>query len=464
MIKHWIIFSILLIQSLSAEKDHNKTSRMMEYYNKYAGYSNSQSNYTAPSAYEGQVAGYANGGGVVIRNPVSNVQPIGIKTPGFNVGCGGIDMHAGGISWANKEELINTLKNTLDGVKGYAFLLALETISPQIANNLKQIQSWANDINSIGMNSCELSSMIAGSVLPQKEMTSSHICRNLQSEKNFAQDYISARHGCGTTKGQSDLEINAKKLDSSLDDILGHNFNLCWEVIKKSDLWDSKSLEEMERIMTMVGTIVFKEGKLDNIYPPKIMDNSYLNKLLLGGKIRVYKCDEGINSYSSTKSKCLTIKVQEDVVRYNDAYQSKVLGLLQSISEKIISDNPLNEDEKKLVEFSRIPIFKYLCTSIAYQGGDKQPIDIYNVSEVIGLQLLMDETKSVIYSLKKAAVSLRMGQVDSTEIDVFLRDLEMVENVLSDHISKQRQLDFCEQMYLEKINLMEQELSRRFQL
>ncbi|MCB2076864.1 MAG: conjugal transfer protein TraH, partial [Novosphingobium sp.] len=90
-----------------------------------------QGNITGPSAYQGQSAGYYSGGAVWSRFPQKNIQPFNIQLPHARAGCGGIDLFAGSFSFINTAELVAMLKATANNALGFAFKLAIDTISPE---------------------------------------------------------------------------------------------------------------------------------------------------------------------------------------------------------------------------------------------------------------------------------------------------------------------------------------------
>src|SRR3990167_280216 len=113
------------------------------------------SNTTAPHAYQGQQAGYYSGGSLYARSSVRNVQLIDIELPSFRSGCGGIDAFAGGFSFVKGSEIVNLARNVMNNAAGYAFTLAMEQVTPQLANAMKYIQDMANKANQMNINSCE---------------------------------------------------------------------------------------------------------------------------------------------------------------------------------------------------------------------------------------------------------------------------------------------------------------------
>jgi len=73
--------------------------------------------------------------------------------PGYRSGCGGIDLFMGGFSFINSDQLIALMKNIMNNAKGYAFTLALESATPQLANVIKFLQEQAAKINAMNVNS-----------------------------------------------------------------------------------------------------------------------------------------------------------------------------------------------------------------------------------------------------------------------------------------------------------------------
>ncbi|MDR2526533.1 MAG: conjugal transfer protein TraH [Rickettsiales bacterium] len=103
-----------------------------------------------------QQAGYYTGGSIRARVPVLNVNPINIQPPKLSGGCGGIDMFTGSFSHINTDQFIASLKAIGSNSVGYAFQLALDTLSPKIKSIVDGIQNTIDMINNININSCEM--------------------------------------------------------------------------------------------------------------------------------------------------------------------------------------------------------------------------------------------------------------------------------------------------------------------
>ena len=92
--------------------------------NKFFDRAGASVNVSSGEIYQGQKAGYMTGGGITVRGRVINSKPLSVSLPGFDAGCGGIDIFNGGFTFINHEQLVGS------SAFGYAFLLGLETVSP----------------------------------------------------------------------------------------------------------------------------------------------------------------------------------------------------------------------------------------------------------------------------------------------------------------------------------------------
>lgn len=174
--------------------------------------------------YNGQKAGYMTGGGFVTRNRVVNTQMASVNLPRFDAGCGGIDIFAGGFSFISHEQLIQTMKNIAGNAVGYSFLLGLETTSPQVSSLIKQLQTWSNNINSLGINSCETASILVGAAWPKQTAAKQQICRSVAGKTGLFSDYVAGRHKCSQTD-EFERAMTKWSNDSNYGDMLKEEYN-----------------------------------------------------------------------------------------------------------------------------------------------------------------------------------------------------------------------------------------------
>ena len=110
------------------------------------------SNLNSPGVYQDQAAGYYTGGSFVARNAVKSAQLATVQMPGYRAGCGGIDAWAGGFSHISGQELVNMLRSVGSSAASYAFLLSLQTVSPQIYNIMNELNALATKANHLNIN------------------------------------------------------------------------------------------------------------------------------------------------------------------------------------------------------------------------------------------------------------------------------------------------------------------------
>lgn len=159
------------------------------------GFSN---NNTAPNAYQGQEAGYYSGGSLFARDSVRDVQIVQVDLPSFRSGCGGIDLFTGGFSLVNSQQLVDAMQNIINNSLGYTFNLALESITPEIANVMKYINTLSNDINRANINSCETAAGLVGAAWPKTHVAQQQVCQDIGTSNGIFTDWAAAREGCST--------------------------------------------------------------------------------------------------------------------------------------------------------------------------------------------------------------------------------------------------------------------------
>ncbi|MDE0381540.1 MAG: conjugal transfer protein TraH, partial [Rhodospirillales bacterium] len=93
-------------------------------------------NVTGPTAFNGQASGHWTLGNLYLRAPVRSEQVATVSLPSFRAGCGGIDAFAGAFSFIDSDQLIAFGRAVAQNAAGFAFELALETISPVIAETM----------------------------------------------------------------------------------------------------------------------------------------------------------------------------------------------------------------------------------------------------------------------------------------------------------------------------------------
>ena len=133
-------------------------------------------NTTGPTAFQGQASGHWTLGNLYLRAPVRSEQIATVNLPSFRAGCGGIDAFAGAFSFIDSDQLIAFGRAVAQNAAGFAFELALETISPVIAETMAKLRALAQWVNDRNLNSCETAQALVGAVWSKNDRASAAIC------------------------------------------------------------------------------------------------------------------------------------------------------------------------------------------------------------------------------------------------------------------------------------------------
>lgn len=404
----------------------------------------SSSNVTSAEIYQGQKAGYATGGGATVRNRSTHTHPTVINMPHIDAGCGGIDIYTGSFSFINSDQLIQTLKSIGSSSISYAFLLGLETVSPQVANPIKQLQSWANTINAMSINSCEVASQLVGAVWPKDSVASEHICQSLGTHYGDFTDRVASRHQCST---RQDRKAQAKQGEEGYANI-STDYNTTWEALKKQGFL-SKDAEVAEFFMTLMGTIIVTDGGID-LRPAKASEETFVKALLEGGSVSVYTCDN--------KDRCLVIKDATQTIDKKNSWGGRIEALLLSIQEKIVRDEELAQEERELLVKTHLPLYRFINVLTAYKKGIC-PIDLKQVSDIVSMDVLVQYLRDVLDNVRTACMHFRHTVGYADKIDEYLASLQLVEGSIRQYEHRSAFLMDQEVYILEKMRLLEEQIA-----
>lgn len=385
------------------------------------------SNITSPGAYQDQSGGYYSGGGVVARSGARNAQLATIQMPGFRAGCGGIDLWMGGFSHISSGALVEMLRNIGSSAASYAFMLAVQTVSPQIYNIMNELNALANQINQTNINSCEAAATMLGGIWPKSDQSSKHLCQAMGSNFGKFSDWAAARQGCGP-KGDRTEVLNRVNDDPRYKDMLVGEFNLAWKAIQANAfLHADQQLAQL--FLTLVGSIISrKNGEVYevSILPGLADRDDVLSGLLNGGATPVYRCDEA--------GKCLRPSLTQVSLAVDSGLFKRTDLVLESLIEKIYSDGVPTEQEKAFLNATRLPIYKMLNVLTAFRKGTA-PLDIHHYAELIAIDILYNYVMEVIDIVHDSVTQLKSLQVDDLHLERFLKQLRYAR----ERISQRRQ-------------------------
>lgn len=404
IVKFMMIRIILLIFVPFISMASDISDDMSNFWNNMGG----SSNITGSSSYKGQAAGFYSLGNIHMRTGSNNLYPVSLTMPSFRAGCGGIDAFSGSFSHINSDQLVATMKSIANNSVGFAFQLALESVSPMIASQVKSLNDLMQKVNSFNINSCETSALLAGMVWPKNDSASKLICSTMSNRMGMASDYAAARHSCSTGGRRTSTNKNESE---EFANVKIENINIAWKALKDSKFFGEGSdfdKELAELFMTLSGTFIVKLPQNDNqgvkmeYISAQISDNDLISTLLDGGEVKTHLCDES--------DLCLNLRkgAGRQIIGVDHSYKSKINKMILSMIKKVTSNQELSNDEKALLNITSIPLYKMLNVYAAYSGSELL-VDLPAYSELVALDILYQYLQDILSKVQKAADNLSIS-------------------------------------------------------
>lgn len=358
-------------------------------------------NVTGPSAYEGQSAGYYSLGNVWTRFPQKSVQPFNLQLPSARAGCGGIDLFTGSFSFINASEIIAMLKATANNALGFAFKLAIDSVSPEIGKVMDEFSQKAQLLNQMNISSCETAQALVGGIWPQMETTRATICEAVGNSQGVFSDWAAARQGCNNGN-RRDATIAGNSDAAMKDQLVGEPHNYTWEALQKSAKFGAFDKGFSEYIMTLVGTVVTSPSSDPSVGGRVVMfgpaEEAVVTALLDGTAdappVKILRCND---------TNCYDVGEQTLSVPASAALRPRIEAMIRSMSDKIRSDTPLDAAEKQLLNLATVPLYKILAVQ-AYAHYALTQGEIQTLSEIVAVDLLSAMLDNMLDRVEQAKV------------------------------------------------------------
>ena len=323
-------------------------------------------NTTGPTAFQGQASGHWTLGNLYLRSPVRSEQVATVNLPSFRAGCGGIDAFAGAFSFINSDQLIAFGRAVAQNAAGFAFELALETISPVIAETMAKLRALAQWVNAQNLNSCETAQALVGAAWSKNDRASASICAAIGTSQGIFSDYAAAKHGCGAD-GKRNSTLAAAS--GAMADQVPVNVNYAWKAIRASSFLAGDT-QLAEFAMAVTGTVIVTAPTSDGdtsgprvrILEPLALDRRVTETLMEGGgNLPVYRCD--------TNAACLNPTLGTATVPPNRGFRARVAELLRDMVDAVRNDTAVPAPALGLVNLTTLPVYRVANTAAAYRGA-----------------------------------------------------------------------------------------------
>lgn len=355
-------------------------------------------NVTRPSNYLSSRAGYVSLGSLYLRSGSRNSNIANIRLPSVRAGCGGIDIFAGAFSFLSAEELIALMEAIMANAAGFAFELALESMSPAVQEVVGKLRDLAQQVNSMNINSCESGQLLVSSLWPKTDAASQHICQSIGTMTGLVADRAKARHGCGTGGDHTSTLANGA---GELKDQTPVNVNYAWKAIQKNAfLAADRRLAEF--FMTITGTVIVTGSADDDTprghasFPPKAFTSEVIRTLVDGGMMEMLRCD------ADPENRCLQPTRVSVTLAEEQALFAGVAEVISALNDALANDEPHGSAALALLSMTSIPIYDTIKTARAfkYHFADNE---VFLMSELVAIDFAMVYTREVLEEMQNAA-------------------------------------------------------------
>ena len=374
-----------------------------------------QVNKTTMGAFQDQAAGYYTGGGYVLRQNNSVVQPINISLPQLGAGCNNLDLYFGSFSFLQGEQLSQLLRQIGTGVPTYGLQLAMKTMAPQVENLLSQLRKSVQDMNNMMLNSCQASQKIVGGLWPKGTAASEQICMN--ERRSGGEDWFGARQHCEKPNA---IHSNVQNAQVKYKDLMMGEYNLVWHVLKKMPEY-AENKELASFIMSVTGTLISRrEGETTRlkVIEPKADQKDFIAAYLKGGTTSQLICDE---DQMCLAPRLTQITIQDNSDHPNTTMKAKVIHKISELRVKYISKESITaEDIAFLNDAVNVPVYRYIQVSVA--AGT--PFLMQDAAEYIAANVILTQFDRVMSEVLEAVDALQKIQLEDTAIESFKKNLQ----------------------------------------
>lgn len=413
--KRFLAAAVAITFSASVQAGIN--SEMMNFFNELGVYSN----VTGPQVLTGQTGTTFAGGSLYMRAPQRNYQLAHLALPSIRAGCGGIDLFAGSFSFMNAEQLTAMLRNLANNAIGVAFVLAMESMTPELTGVIKWAQDIANKVNSMNLTSCQMATGLVTAAWPdQAAVKRAADKRAIDPQYNLAQDALKSWFNFSNNPpSQTKNEISQIVQQDPLLKEKFDNINVVWNALSRINVTDNDLRDLM---MSLTGTIIIQQNNDDGskpnfIYkapPEKISFKTFIGNPYSGtANVKVMTCSD---------SECLTLGERTTTATSFAKYaRDKISSIISKIANR--QSSSLTGDEYKFIQGTFVPIWK--IASMPNSIYAQSLVD--TMSELIAMDMAFSYFNEISKELQKA-----ISNSKSTDSQANLEQLDRMQRRLAE--------------------------------
>jgi len=341
---------------------------------------------SSPGYFAGQTRGYYSVGSLSARWPSTSDYAATLELPRLKVGCGGIDVFMGGWSFLDFDYLVHKFQNILSSAPAAAFDLALQALSPQAAQTIKDLEALADRLNAIQLDDCKTAKALvtvgADAVSGQQHGVTTAV-QEYMTESGIADFYQKTKE---TIRGASVVVSGASPdIDASVGGITSGCPDDVKLLLRENSVLQAIGVGKLgldasfvSFIRGVVGDIQVRGGGggyLVSVEPPcPENDGKRLDAVLDGD---VWEMDAGYTCSRITDA--------------NANLREFVSTRMQGIADRIRAPLPLDAAQTAFVNETPLPLLQVLKAAV---GTQQEPAVILSLADLVAkayaLELLAD--------------------------------------------------------------------------
>jgi conjugative transfer pilus assembly protein TraH len=334
---------------------------------------NANGHVSGPAVLQGQTMNAYTGGSLFMRAPSRTYQLATVTAPSWGAGCGGIDLYMGGFSHINKDQFVAMLKNIGSNAVGYAFKLAMQNLCPSCDNIMTALQTTANGINRLNIDSCEAAKGLVQATVPETWLKNEkQAAINAGTFSGVYSDITDAWRNVSDNWGKArDTNNAAIAAKPELKESVARG-NVVWRALKKANVKHGFGATDDDLMlwMSLVGTVIFDTTGLTPSAPRVIPKSQLTLKDLVGAdystvtgltlldhEVLVYECTDGVG-----EDQCLKPTMKSKSVRsFKGLVSKKILSITDAISSR--SNHANSADMIRFVNATEFPVYKMIAVA-----------------------------------------------------------------------------------------------------
>lgn len=230
----------------------------------YAAAGSYQGNVTPAGVYQSSGMNTVTAGGFVYRAPRKDFNAFYFTPPSLSAGCGGIDLFMGAFGIPSREEFVAFLRNIGTALPGLAFQLALQSLAPDLNEQVTSFRDMIRQYTSMFQDSCSAAQNLLKMSGAEQWITKTGFdARNALRASGLVSD-ASEADAKTRTDGSAVMTHAPTRKDSGGNIVDAPELNLTWSLLSGGSFSASYAQELKELMMTLVGTVIYvSEGSAE---------------------------------------------------------------------------------------------------------------------------------------------------------------------------------------------------------